>query len=245
MKRYNGRSVVDNVSFTVAPGEITVLIGESGCGKTTTLKMINRLIPLDAGTVMLSGRNVMEGDVVELRRSVGFVFQNYALFPHMTVAENIAVTPRLLGWEADRIAKRTAELLELVGLAMSEYGERAPAELSGGQRQRVGVARALAAEPSLILMDEPFGALDPLTRDRLQTEFLDIQKQLGFAVLLVTHDMSEALAIADQIIVLDQGRIVQKGSPSHLLAHPDSDHVKKLMSTPLRQASRIEALMQS
>ncbi len=236
---------MDGISFDVPRSNVTVLVGESGCGKTTTLKMINRLIPLDGGSITLEGRSVADVDAVQLRRSIGFVFQNYALFPHLTVSENVAVTPQLLGWDDARTEGRVAELLELMKLPVADYGDRRVSELSGGQRQRIGVARALAAEPTLILMDEPFGALDPLTRDSLQQEFQAIQDRLGFAALLVTHDMTEALAIADEIIVLDKGRIVQHGTPDELLNAPKTDYVRSLMSTPLRQAERIHSLMES
>ena len=198
-KSYDGGDTfaVDGVGFRAAPGERVVLVGESGCGKTTTLKMINRLVEPTSGEIRIDGRDVKGREAVELRRTIGWVIQHVGLFPHMSVAENVAVVPSLLGWEAGRIRRRTDELLALVHLEPTVYRERMPRELSGGQMQRVGFARALAAEPSVVLLDEPFGALDPITRDHLQQEFVQIQQEVGFAAVFVTHDMAEALILAD------------------------------------------------
>ena len=233
---------VDGVSFRVGPGERLVLLGASGCGKTTTLKAINRLVEPLAGTIRFSGRDTSEVDPVGLRRRIGYVIQEVGLFPHWTVARNVGVVPRLLGWDAARVEARVRELLELVQLSPAEFAERKPSELSGGQRQRVGFARALAGEPPLMLLDEPFGALDPLTREDLGLEFRELQDRLGFATVLVTHDMSEALAFADRIVVMRAGRIVQAGAPAELLAAPADDYVERLLATPRRQAERLARL---
>jgi osmoprotectant transport system ATP-binding protein len=209
---------------------------------TTTLKMINRLVERSAGSIRVDGRDVSAVDPVRLRRSIGYVIQGVGLFPHMTVAENVSVIPSLLGWEAGRTRRRVDELLRMVHLDPAIYRDRMPRELSGGQMQRVGFARALAAEPSVVLLDEPFGALDPITRDRLRGEFKQIQEQVGFAAVLVTHDMGEALLLADRIVVLRQGRTVQIGSPRELLMRPEGDYVAELMETSRRQAERLGAI---
>jgi len=243
-KSYDGgdRFAVDGVDFCAAPGERVVLVGESGCGKTTTLKMINRLVERTAGSIQVDGRDVSAVDPVRLRRSIGYVIQGVGLFPHMTVAENASVIPSLLGWEVGRTRRRVDELLRMVHLEPAIYRDRMPRELSGGQMQRVGFARALAAEPSVVLLDEPFGALDPITRDRLRGEFKQIQEQVGFAAVLVTHDMGEALLLADRIVVLRRGRTVQIGSPRDLLMRPEGDYVAELMETSRRQAERLAAI---
>ena len=243
-KQYGSSVVaVDRLSLDIASGELVVLLGESGCGKTTTLKMINRLIEPTSGDIDIDGRNTRQLDPVALRRQIGYVFQGVGLFPHMTVGENVAVVPGLLQWKPADIASRVEELLELVGLPAGEYRDRLPAALSGGQRQRVGVARALAARPSIMLMDEPFGALDPLTRDALQDEYRKIHQSLGLTSVMVTHDMTEALLMADRIAVMHDGRIAQLGTPHELLAKPRNDYVRALMQTPRRQADRLEALV--
>jgi osmoprotectant transport system ATP-binding protein len=226
---------VRHVSLDVPSGETLVLLGSSGSGKSTTLKMINRLVEPTEGSVELDGVDVEDLDPVELRRSIGYVFQGIGLFPHMTVAENVAVVPRLSGWAARRRTERAHELLELVGLAPDAYAERFPAELSGGQRQRVGVARALAADPDHLLMDEPFGALDAVTRDHLQQEFSTLQRELKKTVVFVTHDILEALALGDRIAVLHEGRLEQVGPGEELVRNPATDFVHSLFDRPMRQ----------
>ena len=240
-KRFGDTAVVDDISFDVAEGELLALVGESGSGKTTTLKMINRLIEPTGGSVHVFGADVRRTPGHVLRRGMGYVFQRVGLFPHMTVEENIAVTPRLLGWSKEQLAERVGELLELVELD-PDVRSRWPASLSGGQAQRVGVARALAARPRLMLLDEPFGALDPLTRDRLQQSFHRLQRELRLTVIFVTHDMAEALSLGDRIAVLRSGRIIQAGTPSELLSKPASPYVDQLLDTPRRQAAVFERL---
>jgi osmoprotectant transport system ATP-binding protein len=200
--------IIDNLNLTVAAGETLVLLGESGCGKTTTLRLVNRLLTPTNGEVVVDGKITTAWDVIQLRRRTGYVIQEAGLFPHFTVAENIALVPSLERWDRDRIAQRTNELLELVGLEAGRFAGRYPRELSGGQRQRVGVARALAADPPLLLMDEPFGALDPLTRASLQQEFAELKSRLGKTVIFVTHDVREALMLGTRIALMDKGRIV-------------------------------------
>ncbi len=234
---------VDDVNFAVAQGELVALVGESGCGKTTTLKTVNRLVEPTRGTVRINGEDTAGKDRVELRRSIGYVFQGIGLFPHLSIADNVGVVPRLLGWEHDRIAHRVAELLELVRLDPTEVASRMPAELSGGQQQRVGFARALAAGPSLMLLDEPFGALDPITRDGLRNEFAGLQKKLGFTAVLVTHDMTEALLLADRIVVMREGLVVGEGAPSDLMREAGDPYVARLMAWPARQAERLAAMV--
>ena len=241
-KRYGDAVVVDDFSLRVRAGELVVLLGGSGSGKTTTLKMINRLIEPTAGSVRLDGIDTAELPPHELRRRIGYVFQRIGLFPHMTVGENVAVTPGLLGWPPERIAARVDELLELVELDPA-LRDRRPGELSGGQQQRVGVARALAAEPRVMLLDEPFGALDPVTRERLQQSFLRIRTRLALTIVFVTHDMTEALTLADRIGVMHDGRLLQLGTPRDLLTRPADDYVDRLMSTPRRQAAVVDALI--
>jgi osmoprotectant transport system ATP-binding protein len=238
----NAAPVVQDVSFTVAAGELLVLVGGSGSGKTTTLKMINRLIEPTSGTVLIDGQDVRSLAGHVLRRGIGYVFQKIGLFPHMTVERNVAVPLALLGWEAGRMRERVAAVLDLVEIEAS-LRQRLPAELSGGQQQRVGVARALSAEPKLMLLDEPFGALDPLTRDRLQQSFLTIRRRLGLTAIFVTHDMVEALLLADRIAVMKDGRIVQVGTPRDLIAAPADPYVERLLDTPRRQARAFDGLM--
>jgi osmoprotectant transport system ATP-binding protein len=217
-----GPPILDDVSLAVAGGQTLVLVGSSGAGKTTVLKLVNRLLVADAGDVCVQGRDTREWDPIRLRRSVGYVIQEVGLFPHLTVADNVAVVPRLEQWSDDRVAARVRELLDLVGLPPDAYAARFPDELSGGQRQRVGVARALAADPPVLLMDEPFGALDPITRRQLQQEFRRIQAKVGKCVILVTHDMAEALALGDHIGVMDGGRLIWHGTPAAIAECQDA-----------------------
>ena len=239
-KRYGAHVALAGVSLVVEDGQFTALVGGSGSGKTTLLKTINRLVASEAGTVRVLGQDVSAAAPHMLRRRIGYVFQEVGLFPHLTVAENIAVTPRLLGWDRKRIEARVANLLGLVDLPL-EVGARAPAALSGGQRQRVGVARALAAEPKLMLMDEPFGALDPLTRDALGTDYRALHERLGLTTVMVTHDMAEAVLLADRIVVLRDGAIVADGTAAQLLAGTRDAGVRALLDAPRRQAERLRA----
>ena len=241
-KRYGDTEVVRALSLTVAKGDLLVLLGGSGSGKTTTLKMINRLIEPTSGEVLIDGASTtsLEGHV--LRRKIGYVFQKIGLFPHMSVADNVATPLTLAGWDRARIDERVSAMLELVDLEPS-IGQRYPRELSGGQAQRVGFARALAAEPKLMLLDEPFGALDPVTRDKLQQSFLAIRRRLGLTAIFVTHDMVEALLIADRIAVMNQGRMVQIGTPRELLESPADDYVERLLEMPRRQARIVADLV--
>ncbi|GEN34527.1 MULTISPECIES: ABC transporter ATP-binding protein [Aneurinibacillus] len=240
-KRYSdGYVALKGVNLECKSGEITVFIGPSGCGKTTTMKLINRLINPTSGKVLVNGKDVSAIDPVELRRGIGYVIQSVGLFPHMTIAENIQVVPRLLKWDKERMDKRVDELLNLVGLEPETYRERYPSELSGGQQQRVGVARALAAEPSVILMDEPFSALDPISREQLQDELIRLQKDIKKTIVFVTHDMDEALKIADKIVLMKDGTVVQQGSPEEILRHPANDFVKEFIGTKrLKQVQEI------
>ena len=240
-KRYGDAEVVRSLSLTVAMGELLVLLGGSGSGKTTTLKMINRLIEPTSGDVLIDGTSAgsLEGHV--LRRKIGYVFQKIGLFPHMSVAENVATPLVLAGWSKARIEARVAEILAMVDLEPA-LARRFPRELSGGQAQRVGVARALAAEPSVMLLDEPFGALDPVTRDKLQQSFLAIRRRLHLTAIFVTHDMVEALLIADRIAVMKEGDLVQIGTPRELLDAPASDYVEQLFEMPRRQARIVAGL---
>jgi osmoprotectant transport system ATP-binding protein len=231
-KVYPGRegAAVDHLSLTVPAGEICVLVGPSGGGKTTALKLVNRLIPLTSGYIRIDGRQIGDYDVTELRRSIGYVIQQVGLFPHMTVEGNIGTVPRLLGWQRRRIRERVIELLELVGLDPDKDRRRFPAELSGGQRQRVGLARALAANPSLMLMDEPFGAIDPIVRARLQDEFLRLQQEIRKTVVFVTHDVDEAIKVGDKIAILREGgRLAQYDTPQQILEHPADEFVAEFV----------------
>ena len=220
-KTFTDKNAVDNLSLEVSEGELLVLIGPSGCGKTTSLKMINRLVQPDSGAVFVNGRDVSEVPATELRRHIGYVIQQVGLFPHMSVADNVAAVPRLLKWEKDRIDDRVKELLNLVGLPADEFADAWPSRLSGGEAQRVGVARALAADPPILLMDEPFGAVDPLTREVLQREFLRIQSTLGKTVVFVTHDLDEAIRLGDRIAVMNEGRLAAVAAPGELLLNAD------------------------
>ena len=224
-KRYGERPVVDNLSLTVPAGEFCVLLGSSGCGKSTTLRMINRLIATDAGVIRVGGEDVRRIPAEALRRRIGYAIQSIGLFPHWTVEDNIATVPRLLKWPPPRVRDRVTELLELFRLDPAGYRGKYPHQLSGGEQQRVGVARALAADPELLLMDEPFAAVDPITRDALQDELTRIQRATGKTIVFVTHDIDEALRLATRIAVMNEGRIVQLGAPVEILEHPANDFV--------------------
>jgi osmoprotectant transport system ATP-binding protein len=234
---------VRDLSLQVRDGEMLVLLGSSGCGKTTTLKMINRLIEPTSGTIRVDDRDVTKQDPVALRRTIGYVFQGVGLFPHMTVGENVTVVPHLLGWPKDRTAQKRDELLDLVKLRASDFSDRWPRDLSGGQRQRVGLARAMAGEPRIMLLDEPFGALDPLNRDLLQQEYRRIHDEFHLTSVMVTHDMTEALLMADRIAVMKRGQIVQVDTPHKLLSSPADEYVEQLIATPKRHADRLEKLV--
>jgi osmoprotectant transport system ATP-binding protein len=227
-KVYPGTSVpaVDRLTMDIPRGEIVVLVGPSGCGKTTSLKMINRIIEPSSGHIVLDGEDVTDSDPDQLRRRIGYVIQQVGLFPHQTIGDNVATVPKLLGWGKDRTAARVAELLDVVGLAPDTYLDRYPKELSGGQRQRVGVARALAADPPVLLMDEPFGAIDPITRTRLQNEFLRLQAELQKTIVFVTHDIDEAIKMGDRIAILGEGSSIQQfATPEEILTAPANDFV--------------------
>lgn len=250
-KVYNDDTVaIEDVSFTVEEGTTTVLVGPSGCGKTTTMKLVNRLEDPTEGTVYFDGTDVLSQDPVELRRDIGYVIQEIGLFDHMTVGENVATVPELKGWDQDRINARVDELLDLMDLPADRYRDQYPGELSGGQRQRIGVARALAADPDVLLMDEPFGALDPITRSSLQDEFLEIQEQINTTILFVTHSVDEALKMGDRIAIFDVGELVRYDTPAKILEDPGSEFVadfigedralKQLQVTTVRSIMRDE-----
>lgn len=225
----NGTKAVDELTLSVEEGETLVLLGTSGSGKTTSMKMVNRLIEPSAGRIAIDGTDITQQDVVTLRRGIGYAIQHIGLFPHMTVAENIAVVPRMLGWAEDRIRERIDELLTLVGLGPTLFRERYPSQLSGGQKQRIGVARALAADPPIVLMDEPFGALDPITREQLQQEFLDLESAIRKTILFVTHDIFEAIKMGDRVAILDGGKLQQVARPHELVANPAGEFVDNFL----------------
>jgi osmoprotectant transport system ATP-binding protein len=229
-KEYGRQAAVIDLSLRVPAGDICVLVGPSGCGKTTSLKMVNRLVEPTSGHILIDGQDVMSVEVTALRRRIGYVIQQVGLFPHQTIAENVATVPRLLGWPRERVQKRTEELLELVGLDPGRVRNRYPAQLSGGERQRVGVARAMAAEPPVMLMDEPFGAVDPIVRERLQNEFLRLHRALGTTVLFVTHDIDEAIKLGTRVAVMQQGgHLAQYAPPTELLLRPANDFVARFV----------------
>lgn len=231
-KSFGGKTVIPDLSFSVNEGELVTILGSSGCGKTTTLRMVNGLLKADRGEVIVGGKKIADQDLVNLRRHMGYVVQQVGLFPHMTVAENIAVVPKMLKWDSDKIVQRVRELLELVQLSPDEYANRYPAQLSGGQQQRVGVARALAVNPPYVLFDEPFGALDALTRVELQKEIKRIHQSLGNKTFLfVTHDINEALYLGQRVMVMHQGRIEQFATPAEVVNHPATDFVRDLLGT--------------
>ncbi|MBM7655427.1 ABC transporter ATP-binding protein [Neobacillus cucumis] len=226
---HDGTMAVKSLNLTINEGEFFVLIGPSGSGKTTTLKMINRLIDLSDGTIFINGKKISDYDIHELRWNIGYVLQQIALFPHMSIEENIAVVPDMKKWDKEKIASRVDELLEMVGLEPQTYKHRKPSELSGGQQQRIGVVRALAADPEIILMDEPFSALDPISREKLQDDIVKMQKEIKKTIVFVTHDMQEALKIGDRICIMKDGEIVQVGTPNELIYHPINDFVKEFI----------------
>ena len=234
-------AAVNDIDLEVAEGEICVLIGSSGCGKTTLMRMVNRLIPITSGSIYIDGKDIMGLDVIELRRSIGYAIQQIGLFPHMTVSENIATVPKLLKWDKRRIQDRVDELLSLVQLDPAVFRHRYPRELSGGQAQRIGVARAMATDPPVMLMDEPFGAIDPINREVLQDEFLGIQEKIRKTIVFVTHDIHEAIKMGNKIALLDAGRLVQFGTPESLLISPDNQFVKDFVGAD-RALKRLDLL---
>jgi osmoprotectant transport system ATP-binding protein len=245
-KRYGEavKPALDHVSLEVAQGEFIALVGQSGSGKSTLLSMINRLTDPSEGVVRFDGEDVQTVDPIVLRRRIGYVFQDIGLFPHMTLAENIAIVPKLLGWDETRQIARADELLTLVQLPPEQYRDRLPRELSGGQRQRIGVARAIAAQPRVVLMDEPFGALDLRTRDALSRDYRKLHDQLQLTTVMITHDVIEAVLLADRIAVMQDGRLLGLGTPKELMTNPQNEQVRALMDMPRRQAERLTRLMQ-
>ena len=228
-KDFKNKTILKDISFKVNTGELVAIIGSSGCGKTTTLKMINRLIKPSTGQILINGEDIASKDVIKLRRNIGYVIQQTGLFPHMTIKENIEIIPKVEKIEEEKIKKRTYELMEMVGLNSEEYLDRYPTELSGGQQQRVGVARAFATDPEIILMDEPFSALDPITRLQLQDELIDLQSKLKKTIVFVTHDMDEAIKIADKICIMNKGEIIQYDTPENILKNPCNDFVNEFI----------------
>jgi osmoprotectant transport system ATP-binding protein len=245
VQRFPGaaRAALGGISLEIKQGEFIAVVGPSGSGKTTLLRLVNRLADPAEGAVHVNGESVRSIDPVLLRRRIGYVFQGIGLFPHISVAENISITPRLLGWLPERMRARTRELLELVRLPR-EYETRMPGELSGGERQRVGVARAIAAEPKIVLMDEPFGALDPVTRDALTRDYRGLHDKLGLTSVMITHDMLEALILADRIVILHEGKIIEQGSPRELAQDAKHEFVRELMQMPERQVRRLASLLE-
>jgi osmoprotectant transport system ATP-binding protein len=241
-KRFDRVKAVDDVTLHVAEGEFLAIVGGSGSGKTTLLRLANRLIEADSGSIKVEGEDVRVVNPIGLRRRIGYVFQSGGLFPHMSVADNIGITPKLQGTPAEEISMRVDELLDLVRLDRKQHRDRFPHELSGGQRQRVGVARALAAKPRIVLMDEPFGALDPLTRDALGDDFRALHRKLGLTTVMITHDMTEAVLLADRVAVMRAGKLLAEGTPADL-AKSDDPYVGELMGTPRRQAARLAELL--
>ncbi|TWT34843.1 ABC transporter ATP-binding protein [Blastopirellula retiformator] len=233
---------VNNLSLQIEQGEVLALLGGSGSGKSTTVKMINRLIEPSGGVIEIDGENIIEQDPVQLRRRIGYVFQSIGLFPHMTILENVNILPKMLGQDAGAYKAKGSQLLDMVELPAAQYADRYPHQLSGGQRQRVGFARALAVDPKVMLLDEPFGALDPVTRDSLQAEFLRLQQELGFTAVIVTHDMAEALLLADKIAVMKDGELLRFGTPRELLQDAGDEYVAQLLETPRRHGRLIHDL---
>lgn len=237
-KYFGKKHVIKNLNLKIEKGKFVMLIGPSGSGKTTTLKMINRLIEPSSGNIYINNESIRDKNVIDLRREIGYVIQEVGLFPNMTVLDNVTIVPKLLNWPKDKYQKRAKELLELVDMPYEDYAHRYPSELSGGQQQRIGVLRAMAAKPPVILMDEPFGALDPITREKLQDEFKIIQKELGLTIVFVTHDMDEAIKMGDEIIFMNEGRIIQQDSPEEMLRNPASPVIKKFMERQMNDSFR-------
>jgi len=240
-----GVEAVKDLSMEVRDGETLVLLGTSGSGKTTTMKMVNRLIDPTSGRILIDGSDVMEADPIELRRKIGYAIQHIGLFPHMTVAENIAVVPRLLRWSRQQVDERVDQLLAMVDMEPAEFRDRYPAQLSGGQKQRIGVARALAADPPIVLMDEPFGALDPITREQLQNEFVELESEIQKTIIFVTHDVFEAVKMADRIALLDAGRLQQLATPAELVESPANEFVDQFLGQHRFQLSLLTTTLGS
>lgn len=228
-KNYGSKFVLNNISFTIDKGEVFVLLGPSGCGKSTTIKLINKLLVPDSGQIFINNEDIALINDLDLRKKIGYVIQNVGLFPHMNVEKNIAIVPKLLRLDKDEIHKKVEYLLEFVGLDVQEFIHKYPSQLSGGEAQRVGVARALAGNPEIILMDEPFGALDPVNRYKLQREFLKIKKKLDKTIVFVTHDIEEAILLGDKIAIMDDGKIIQTGSPDEIVFHPKSSFISSFL----------------
>ena len=237
-KVFGKNQILKDVNFTIDQGNFVTIIGASGCGKTTTLKMINRLIKPTTGEIYIGGENIRDKDILQLRRSMGYVIQQVGLFPHMSILDNIAVVPDILGWPAEKQRERACELLDLIDMNPAEFAHRYPYQLSGGQQQRIGVLRALAADPAVILMDEPFGAVDPLTRTKLQQELKTLHTRLKKTILLVTHDIEEAFRLADRVLLMQGGQIVQLGVPAVFLEHPTTSFVREYIGGHRMQACR-------
>ncbi len=242
-KSYGNKTVIENLNLKIEKGQFATLIGSSGCGKTTTLKMLNGLIPYDSGEILINGENINKYEPDNLRRTIGYVIQSIGLFPNMTVEENIRVVPELLKWDKEKTLSRVKELMVLVDMPYEKYGKKYPRQLSGGQQQRVGVMRALAADPDIILMDEPFGALDPITRDIMQEEVRKLQRKLKKTILFVTHDMNEAVKMSDVIVFMEQGKIIQKASPSEMLENPANDTIKDFLSIHMSEKKHSKNLL--
>ena len=238
-KKINNKTIVDNISFSVNPGETFVILGTSGCGKTTTLKMINRLIEPTSGVIKINGKNVKDEKPEILRRHIGYVIQNIGLFPHWTIAQNISIVPLLLGWDKSEISKRVHALLELVDLPPKDFIKCYPHELSGGQKQRVGIARALAADPPLVLLDEPFGALDTITRRQIRREFINLESLIHKTIVLVTHDVMEAFELADKICIMNKGKIEQIGTQKDLFFKPKNQFVRDFLEDDRKKLETI------